>query len=87
MIVDFQELALATAAVIPAATAVIAKAAAWAVRKELNGSAQRIRNIDTRTKGLEDGHQLLQARHAEITDRLMRIETIVDERTHRGSQH
>lgn len=59
---------------LPAVAGATAKAAAWAVKRELNGSAQRIKNIDARTADLEKSH-------VDVRDRLIRIETIVEERT------
>lgn len=50
------------------------KVVAWAVKRELNGSARRIKDIDDRTIRLESNQHLL-------GDRLSRLEVVVEERT------
>lgn len=54
----------------------VAKAAGSAVKRELNGTAQRVKDIDSRTKRVEENQEKMAAR-------LITLETIVDERTER----
>lgn len=53
---------------------VAGRAVMWAVKRELNGSARRIKDIDDRTIRLESNQHFL-------GDRLTKLETIVEERT------
>jgi hypothetical protein len=56
------------------AAGVAAKAVSWAVKRELNGSAKRIKDIDERTARLETYQHRLGTR-------LARLEVVVEERT------
>ncbi len=53
---------------------VAAGAVKYAVKRELNGSAQRIKDIDAAVKELKTGQELM-------SNRMTRLETIVEERT------
>lgn len=55
---------------------VAARAVQYAVKKELNGSAQRIKDIAEVVQTLQVGQE-------RMSNRMTRLETIVDERTDR----
>lgn len=112
MAVDSLSLSQLAAIIVPTVvtvSGVAAKSVMWAAKRELNGSAQRIRDIDAKLDVLQANHvaaagalefakqerhflavragaiegkvDILRQDHGAILDRVIRVETIVDERT------